>query len=57
MNPTTKQQTLNVALKQLANWALVRSVGEHDADTTLSLLQRKVAEMRARVQNTTEAGK
>lgn len=35
-------------LRSLANWCLLRSVQDHDAATTLALLTRKVAAIRAR---------
>lgn len=43
MTPALRQ-----SLHTLANWCLVRSVGEHDTATTLTMLQRKVATLRAR---------
>jgi hypothetical protein len=33
-------------LRQLANWLLLRSVGEHDYQTTLTMLDRKVKALR-----------
>jgi hypothetical protein len=35
-------------LRDLANWLLLRSVGEHDYATTLTMLERKVKQMRLR---------
>ena len=35
-------------LRDLANWLLLRSVGEHDYATTLTMLERKVKNLRQR---------
>jgi hypothetical protein len=36
------------SLRDLANWLLLRSVGEHDYATTLTILERKVKTLRQR---------
>lgn len=46
MNPRTP--SLRSDLRTLANWCLLRSLGEHDDATTLTLLARKVEGMRRR---------
>lgn len=50
----TRKAALNHGLRTLANWALLRSVGDHDVATTLTLLSRKVEELRKRVNATKE---
>lgn len=52
--PATRKDAMNQALKQLANWALIRSVGDHDINTTLTMLARKAEEIRKRVGAVTE---
>lgn len=39
---------ISPALRSLANWLLLRSVGDHDYQTTLTMLERKVKQMRRR---------
>lgn len=36
------------ALRHLANWLLLRSVQDHDEQTTLTILERKVKAMRGK---------
>lgn len=40
--------TLKQDLRHLANWLLIRSVQDHDRQTTLTILSRKVAALRAK---------
>lgn len=49
MKTVTRKSALDSELKRLANWALIRSVGEHDINTTLTMLARKAEEIRKRV--------
>jgi hypothetical protein len=46
---TARKERLNHGLRVLASWAQSRAMGEHDVETTLTLLERKVANLRAAV--------
>lgn len=52
--PTTRKAALDHGLRILANWALLRSIGNHDVATTLALMGRKVEELRKRINAITE---
>jgi hypothetical protein len=49
-----RKEKLSQGLEALAKWVEARASGDHSPDTTLTLLQRKVAELEAR---TTRAGR
>jgi hypothetical protein len=40
-----RKERLNQGLLTLSSWAASRAAGDHDEDTTLSMLKRKVAEL------------
>lgn len=46
---TARKARLNQGLRTLASWAQSRAMGEHDDETTLTILERKTAELRAAV--------
>ena len=46
---TARKERLNRGLRTLASWAQSRAMGEHDDETTLTMLERKTAEVRAAV--------
>lgn len=46
---TARKERLNRGLRTLASWAQSRAMGEHDDETTLTMLERKTAELRAAV--------
>jgi hypothetical protein len=43
---TARKERLNRGLRTLASWAQSRAMGEHDDETTLTMLERKAAELR-----------
>jgi hypothetical protein len=42
---SARKERLNQGLLTLSSWAAGRAAGDHDEDTTLSMLKRKVAEL------------
>ena len=46
---TARKERLNRGLRTLASWAQSRAMGDHDDETTLTMLERKTAELRAAV--------
>jgi hypothetical protein len=44
-----RKERLNLGLQMLASWAQSRAMGEHDDETTLTLLERKIAKLRVAV--------
>ena len=46
---TARKERLNRGLRTLASWAQSRAMGEHDDETTLTMLERKTMELRAAV--------
>lgn len=44
-----KKDRLNEGLRSLARWCADRSNGEHDTDTTLTMLEKKATALRGRV--------
>ena len=46
---SARKERLNRGLRTLASWAQSRAMGEHDDETTLTMLERKVSELRAAV--------
>ena len=46
---TARKERLNLGLRTLASWAQSRAMGEHDDETTLTMLERKTAELRSAV--------
>lgn len=46
---SAKKDRLNAGLRSLAEWCIARADGEHDTDTTLTMLERKANVLRDRV--------
>ncbi len=46
---TARKERLNRGMLTLASWAQSRAMGEHDDETTLTMLERKTAELRSTV--------
>ena len=46
---TARKERLNLGLRTLGSWAGSRAMGDHDDETTLAMLERKVAELRSAV--------
>lgn len=44
-----RKERLNRGLLTLASWAQIRATGEHDDETSLTMLERKTTELRAAV--------
>ena len=44
-----KKDRLNAGLLSLAEWCAARASGEHDTDTTLTMLEKKATALRGRV--------
>jgi len=44
-----KKQRLNEGLSSLARWCDARALGDHDTDTTLTMLEKKAAALRGKV--------
>lgn len=43
------KERLNHGLRTLANWCASRAAAEHDTKTTLTMLERKAAELRGKM--------
>ena len=46
---SARKERLNRGLRTLASWAQSRAMGDHDDETTLTMLERKTVELRAAV--------
>ncbi len=46
---SAKKDRLNEGLRSLARWCADRSNGDHDTDTTLTMLEKKATALRGRV--------
>ena len=44
-----KKDRLNAGLRSIAIWCMDRANGQHDTDTTLTMLEKKAAALRGRV--------
>jgi len=44
-----KKDRLNAGLRSLAEWCSARANGEHDTDTTLTMLEKKATVLRGQV--------
>ena len=47
--PEARKERLDQGLRTLANWCLTRAMGDHDTETTLTMLEKKAAELRGKV--------